>query len=168
MIAELESSRRAAQWFTDEESRAGQWVYFEAPLSYTTVHESVIFLDFGKSTESYPTGDFIRLMLHGSRIRLTDSASLRADKGQNGIRWGSRSRIMMSDLKRYLAAEAEFDGPAPRGEFRSPDLSRIIAMLDQALDLEHTSAWMAGHARITAMQTLSSDARLVIATPPLR
>ena len=78
---------------------------------------------------------------------------------------GSQYRIMIGNLKRYLATEAEFDDPAPKGKFRSPDFSRIIAILDRALDLEHTSAWMAGHARITAIQPLSSGARLVIATP---
>jgi hypothetical protein len=165
VIAELESSSRAAQWFTDEESQPGQWVYFEAPQSYITIDESVIFLDFGKSTESYPTGNFARLMLHGSRIHLTDSAPIEPTRAKMYLIEGSQYRIMIGNLKRYLATEAEFDDPAPKGKFRSPDFSRIIAILDRALDLEHTSAWMAGHARITAIQPLSSGARLVIATP---
>lgn len=167
VIKSLESSGRAAGWFADEESQPGQWVYFEAPLSYMVIGGSVIFLDLGKPTDSYPTGGVVRLMLHGSRIHLTGSTSVQ----EIPMRAIGRSRFyaMMRDLDRYLTAEEEeLDAsttPATEGESLSYKLYRIITILDRSMELDHTAAWMAGYARITAILPSTPGIGLVIATP---
>jgi Family of unknown function (DUF7019) len=169
VIAELESSNRAARWFADEESRPGQWVYFEAPLGYMAIGGLVIFVDCGKPADNYPTGGAIRLLLHGSRVHLIGSAPPLAEAVKRGYIGRSAFHMMMRDLNRYLAAEeAKLDAVATRAsdaESLPFKIERLIDRLDLALDLEHTSAWMAGYARITAIPPPSLDRRFVIATP---
>jgi hypothetical protein len=167
VIAEIESSSRAAGWFADRESRPGQWVYFEAPLSFTAIGHLVIFLDLGKPTDSYPTGGSVRLVLHGSVIHLVGSTSVgEIPPTAFGL---SRFYRMMRELDPYLAAEeAKLDGStAPAGENKSPSsiISKVIDMIDQSIYPEHTAAWMAGYARITAKLPTTSDADVVVATP---
>ncbi|MFL6120744.1 SAVMC3_10250 family protein [Actinophytocola sp.] len=44
VLAELDRDDRAPVWFTDP-VQAGQWVRFEAPMSYTLIDPTVVFLD---------------------------------------------------------------------------------------------------------------------------
>lgn len=167
VIAALDSSSRAAGWFADQESRPGQWVHFEAPLSYTAISGLVIFLDPGKPTDNYPTGGAVRLVLHGSAVHLTGSTSVTAIPERAIGR--SRFYQMMRDLDHYLTVEeaklSVSTAPAPEDESLPSRLDRVITILDRSLDLEHTAAWMAGYARITAKLTSASGVDLVITTP---
>ena len=167
VIDALENSARAAAWFADKGARPGQWVYFEAPLSHIVIGGSVIFLDLGKPTDSYPTGGVVRLMLHGSRIHLTGSTSVEAIPMRAVGR--SHFHLMMRDLDRYLTAEEEkFDTstiPANEDESLPYRLNRVITTLDRSMQLELTAAWMAGYARVTAVVPSTPDVNLVVATP---
>lgn len=72
VIAALERSDRAPVWFT-EDVQPGQWVRFEAPMSYTTIGTAIVFLDVDEQSPAYPSGGQVRLMLHGSAVHLAGS-----------------------------------------------------------------------------------------------
>jgi hypothetical protein len=173
VISALEGSRRAARWFADEELQPGQWVYFEAPLSYMTIGHAVVFLDLGEPIAGYPTGGIIRLVLHGSSIHLAAGAHSRRVDSSHRHDPHSRSVLyhMMQELNRYIAAEERElkDDTIPmqsREEGLALSFDRIIEILDRDLDQRHTSAWMAGYARITTLPLrFLKEPRIIVATP---
>lgn len=164
IITALESTDRASRWFADD-VQPGQWIQFEAPLSYTTTSMAVIFLDLDRPTAAYPTGGTIRLMLHGSRVHLLGDSSRLVTIAELG-RASGMSVSSIHSLLHHLTDEALLDVTAQWRDkpVRLSSLIGIINALDAQLELPHTAAWMAGHARVTAVP-LASPVRIVVATP---
>lgn len=158
VIAALESTDRAARWFT-EDVQPGQWVQFEAPMSYTTTSDAVIFLDLNQPTDAYPTGGTIRLMLYGSREHLTASYADTATTHLGPSGWPIRN--LLAELDREFKAV----GPDRHAHLNlSTRTMNVIDALDVELELMHTAAWIAGYARVTAALSGPSGRR-ILATP---
>jgi hypothetical protein len=164
VITALESTDRASRWFTDD-VQPGQWIQFEAPLSYTTKGTAVIFLDLDRPTAAYPTGGTIRLLLYGSREHLLGDSSRRIT-GRELAKAAGVSFEPVQHLLRHVAEEAP-SGDTVKWRYRPVRLDllhMIVHVLSDHLELPHTAAWMAGHARVTAV-SVASPARIVVATP---
>jgi hypothetical protein len=80
VIAAFDAGDRHAGWFADGHVRAGQWVFFEAPLNHRVMeqryfHSAALFLDSGVPAQNYPAGGSVRLLLHGAREHLLGVAA---------------------------------------------------------------------------------------------
>jgi hypothetical protein len=170
VIADLEKSDRAPTWFTADGVQPGEWVHFEAPMSYAAVGDGVFFLDLDQST-TYPTGGAVRLMPHGSLEHLTGTAprastrELAHDLGMSA----STIRRLFDSLEQHLADSDEQVGK-DRERRRAPGFQRarfllVVEKLGEQLELEYTAAWMAGYARVTAVFAFGAERRIVLATP---
>jgi hypothetical protein len=190
VISALETSDRAAGWFADDAVQPGQWVYFEAPLCYAplsdgTLPEAVVFLDHGEPTASYPTGGAIRLLMHGSAEHLLGAAVTSPASEDDDRTDGSRNPSRYTDLRMFARLLYRLNRHSPSSD-AEPDLDRmtapystryrlemqvprVVELLDDLLEPQLTAAWMAGHARVTAILPLPSghdpDPVAVIATP---
>lgn len=91
VIAALERSDRAPVWFT-EDVQPGQWVRFEAPMSYTTIGTAIVFLDVDEQSQAYPSGGQVRLMLHGSAVHLVEVIRRREHPSTNSARMPKLTR----------------------------------------------------------------------------
>jgi hypothetical protein len=190
VISALETSDRAAGWFADDAVQPGQWVYFEAPLCYIPLSDgalpgAVVFLDHGEPTASYPTGGAIRLLLHGSAEHLFGAADTSPAGDDDERSDGSRNPSRYTDLRMFARLLYRLNREAPSSDaesdldrMRAPHSTRyrlemqvpwVVELLDRLLEPRLTAAWMAGHARVTAVLPLPSghdpDPVAVIATP---
>ncbi|HKS45801.1 MAG TPA: SAVMC3_10250 family protein [Amycolatopsis sp.] len=176
VIAALEGSDRASHWFT-EDVGPGQWVQFEAPMSYAvTDRGGVIFLDLDQRTPSYPTGGDVRLMLHGSSRHIVGSeppaqeVTDRQIDAAMGFSAGNPRHLLTKLLMDLASADEPLGQSASiaikRVEHKLPgSYAHLIQVLNRKLDLSHTAAWMAGYARITAVPPPVNGSRIVVATP---
>ncbi len=182
VISALDSSDRAAKWFADDDVRPGDWVHFEAPISYTQAWFSVIFVDLDQPTESYPTGGAVRLMLHGSDKHIVGNWAERENYDSAA---GDLPEPTGSELLRVWMLLKKFDDvyTDDAGQERSdsaglPELfssegddpiterfGRVLDALSKRLALRQTAAWMAGYARVTAVLAHATDRRIITATP---
>lgn len=176
VIAALDNSDRAARWFT-EDVGPGQWVQFEAPMSYAlTDGGGVIFLDLDEAAPGYPTGGEVRLLLHGSRrhvVRDEPAVQVVTDRQIDtltGFSAGNSHRLLSRLLLDLTTADEPLGQSASmavaRVEHKMPGVyTRLFQELDRQLDLPHTAAWMAGYARITAVPPPVNGKKVVVATP---
>jgi hypothetical protein len=177
-IAALESSTRAPKWFADPAVRPGQWVHFEAPLSYGVTRDraSVFFVDPNEPSVGYPTGGSLRLLLHGTATYLLGSSDIPLNVVKSNSRWNVETLVELvgeqQDKGNQLDDSAAFDTGGPSEEHRSNHNElRAVTSLSTSLGTDHTAAWMAGYARITAVfpgQRHENDrAATVLAATPL-
>ncbi|MEK8108250.1 SAVMC3_10250 family protein [Micromonospora sp. M12] len=176
VIAALDNSDRAAQWFT-EDVGPGQWVQFEAPMSYAlTDRGGVVFLDLGEAVPGYPTGGEVRLLLHGSRrhvVRDEPAVQVVTDRQIDtvmGFSAGNPHRLLSRLLLDLTTADEPLGQNASmavaRVEHKMPGVyARLFQVMDHQLDLPHTAAWMSGYARITAVPPRVNGKKVVVATP---
>lgn len=177
VIAALEKSDRASRWFT-EDVMPGQWVQFEAPMSYAlSDHGGVVFIDLDRKTPTYPTGGEIRLILHGSSEHLLSNCrppaqeiSDEAIDAAMGYSVGNPQHLLSEFLTDLSSADEPIEQDPSiaikRVERKVPEhYTHLIQVLSSQLDLPHTAAWMAGHARITAVPPPVDGIRIVVATP---
>ncbi|OXM70160.1 MULTISPECIES: SAVMC3_10250 family protein [Amycolatopsis] len=168
-VAALEASSRAPRWFAEPDVRPGQWVHFEAPMSYGQVEDAVLFIDIDRADGDYPTGGRLRLLLHGSVGHLVgapppgpDARSLRQALGP------SRSWFHVCQALRALNRE----DPQPTGNddhgHPADQVAGIVRGMDRLtnrLQPEHTAAWVAGYARVTAV--IPAFRQTILAATPL-
>lgn len=175
-VAALESSSRAPKWFADPAVRPGQWVHFEAPLSYgvTSGGEMVFFVDPNRPGSDYPTGRNLRLLLHGTASHLLGYPKV-------SVRWPNSNWSVenlhgflreLRERGRQLDDNTAFDTGPSTGRTRSNLGERSAVMeLSGLLRTENTAAWMAGYARVTAVfpdtQTEKELAVTVLTATPL-
>nr|WP_281400894.1 SAVMC3_10250 family protein [Amycolatopsis umgeniensis] len=157
-ISTLESSSRAPKWFADPAVRPGQWVHFEAPLSYGVTRDgaSVFFIDPNESSDDYPTGGSLRLLLHGTANHLLGSPDKHLYEVKSNSRWSVDTLFGLVHEQRetghQLDDRAAFDTGGPTENHRSNrDELRAVTSLANSLATDYTAAWMAGYARITAV-----------------
>jgi len=178
VIAELEGSDRAPKWFTDDTVQPGQWVHFEAPLSYITIHRVVTFLDPPHPRLDYPYRTGRRLMLYGSAGHLIGESTVQVSQEQakavdtnNGSHFNSLRQVLFALDALYGAQE---DGVGDPNTFKRaavpPDifwmhLDLSLHMLDQYIQADATAAWMAGYARTTALLPNIEGSTILLATP---
>ncbi|WP_409179370.1 SAVMC3_10250 family protein [Amycolatopsis sp. VS8301801F10] len=169
VLAALDSSDRAAKWFADDGARPGDWVQFEAPMSYTCAWFAAVFVDLDQATDSYPTGGAIRLLLHGSEQHLAGAQSGRGNydaaagylpepTGSDLLRVVTLLKRLPDDTGQSLFTEA---GDDPLSE----KFGRVVDALSERLAVRHTGAWMGGYARVTGVLGHTAERRIVTATP---
>lgn len=159
VIDALERSDRAPVWFT-ESVQPGQWVHFEAQMSYTTVGNVVVFLQIDGDHD-------VRLMLHGSSQHLigrdpplqtsveelSEQASTRSTIDAEAfasvfnhffdlIEYASRQEINALEVDHVMSFNRRV---------RAAGLDHVLPTLNDHFRLPYTAAWMAGRARITAV-----------------
>lgn len=165
VVAALEASPRAPKWFADPEVRPGNWVHFEAPLSYAVTGSVTFFLDSAASSAAYPTGGRLRLLLHGSQEHLVGAppmAGFDRSYGPLGSQWNYA--IEQLNAHEPVVEETAFDvdrhdAAEPRGR-----LMALVGRVSTAMQTEFTAAWMGGYARVTARYPRGQGA-LLAATP---
>jgi hypothetical protein len=167
-VAELEASTRAPLWFADPAARPGNWVHFEAPLSYCNIGGgTVVFLDADEASAEYPSGGRLRLVLHGSHQHIVGEPVPSAHRELDPF-WLSSSvlDIFIECLKNYSRALDETSWNRESGSLTLPQsLERDLSSLTGALQPRYTAAWMAGYARITAV--VPADNATILAATPL-
>ncbi|WP_409463224.1 SAVMC3_10250 family protein [Amycolatopsis sp. GA6-003] len=155
-VTRLEASDRAPIWFAEPGIRPGQWVQFEAPMSYGDADGAVFFLDTEQADELYPSGGELRLLLHSSSAHLIGPAAP-LDVGSFASRWGRFLEVLSRDRE---------DGVELLPAFH-PFLARVARAMDRLTDHlqpHYTSAWVAGYARVTAVIPINTST-LLAATP---
>lgn len=167
-----------AKWFAQPGLRAGQWVWFEAPLRCVTLRgdyqHMVLFADPapGEDTQ-YEQGTGCRLLLHGSSRHLlgytpaaVEAPALEGIDGGSSI--GTTFLTTAGQAVRALSLEhnvaAEGMTPPPAGLNGSG-----VRVLMEAIDVRHgqvPGAWMSGLARVTKELPATGNAvRCVVASP---
>lgn len=181
VVAELEGSDRAPKWFTDDTIQPGQWIHFEAPLSYIKIRRAVIFLDPPSPRLDYPEGKERRLVLHGSAEHLVDNSltpeldeeARRIGGAYGGSEFPAFSRMLGTLLDSLNREIDKYTGQATSIHPRHTDaayelthhLDRAIRTFDQHLHAEYSAAWMAGYARTTALFRNLAGKVAILATP---
>jgi hypothetical protein len=97
VITALKRGDRAPVSFTAN-VQTGQWVQFEAPLSYTTIGKAIVFLDVDEQSAAYPSGGEVRLILHGSAEHLVGN--------------DPPPRTSVDELSEQASARSAFDAEA--------------------------------------------------------
>jgi hypothetical protein len=161
------------QWFTSEQVRAGEWIYFEDWLNYRVFRPHrrtsiVLFYNL-----NHPDTGQTRLLLHGSAEHLRGSAptdgQLRLDSLSPSPSDGPWFRDMLPTLPKIIDKLAARPG-ARTGIARNLewDIKDVVQALDQS-NTSETAAWLTGYAkvsaRITASSGESSPGGLVVASP---
>lgn len=161
-VAALEASSRAPRWFAEPGVRPGQWVHFEAPMGYGRLGEAVLFVNAEHADDD-------RLLLHGSLHHMVgapppgpDAHDLRHALGPSRSWFWVGQALAALDAENPRAfADHDLTGPVS-------GVARIIRGMDrlaQQLQLDHTAAWMAGYARVTAV--IPAHGRTILAATPL-
>lgn len=165
VVAALEASPRAPKWFADPEVRPGQWVHFEAPLSYAVTGSVTFFLDSTTPSTAYPTGGRLRLLLHGSEEHLVGAPPMVGfDRSYGPL--GSRWNYVIETLNAHEQVTEETAFDVDRRDASGPP-QRLMVMVNrvsEAMQTEFTAAWMGGYARVTALYPRGQGAMLA-ATP---
>lgn len=165
VVAALEASPRAPRWFADPEVRPGNWVHFEAPLSYAVTGSVTFFLDNTTPSAVYPTGGRLRLLLHGSEEHLVGvppMVGFDRSYGPLGSRWNYAMERL--NVREQVTEEAALD--VDHHDVVDPP-GRLLAMVSrvsEAMQTEFTAAWMGGYARVTALYPRGQGV-LLAATP---
>lgn len=153
VIAHLEGM---ARWY-EERVPVGGWVHFEARLGHRVVSNGsgLRVLLFAEPAGHAGTR---RLVLHGAPDHLLDYVAPPPD-----AEWGDAPDPgsfggTVRPLMRHLATSV--DGRTISGDYLD-DLPSLTDFLDRELD-PHTTAWMAGYARVTVN---TASLPLVIASP---
>ncbi|MFF3896411.1 SAVMC3_10250 family protein [Streptomyces sp. NPDC001812] len=174
LISVIRYIEERALWFEDPATRAGQWVYFEAPCAmFVPRPDTVLFIDpVPGAVAGYEQG--ARLLLHGSSSHLLtgELPPVRPLSGDTPFK-GSRLTLIdlaLNDLSRV--------SPPTADELHEPRPGLPLNFIGHLMDVaQHrlsswTAAWMRGYARITAVLPVSADqdhaagsARYVCATP---
>ncbi|MEW2467911.1 SAVMC3_10250 family protein [Streptomyces sp. NPDC046994] len=153
-----------ALWFQDPDARAGQWIYFEAPLNVLASEEqpdTIMFLDPEPGeVEGYEQPHGARLLLHGSRSHL-----LIGDVGSVPLPVVPFSRSLWNVTQFALRLLSSVSPPTAEDlQGHDPDL--YFGGVSVPLQVEHTlsdlifasqfvagawsAAWMRGYARVSA------------------
>ncbi|WP_020418419.1 SAVMC3_10250 family protein [Amycolatopsis sp. ATCC 39116] len=160
-VARLEASERAPKWFADPDVRPGQWVHFEAPMSYGVVVSAATFLDVGEPVDGYPSGGQLRLLLHGSSAHLLGAGHPEHRTGRD---------VTFSLWLHFTHALREANVENGRSDLDDNQLfhgwlKRVLRWLDQEFQPRYTAAWVAGYARVTAR--IPTPSGTVLAATPL-
>lgn len=155
---------RAPVWFTDD-VMPGQWVRFEAPLSYAVVGTTAVFLDVEEPTPTYPTGGQRRLMLHGAAEHLVGAGQQRRTSVEELSAEAATSSPVSAeafesvfnhffDLITYatghdVTSRTDRNMGMVRDRMTASGLGHVIPTMGRYLRLPHSAAWMAGCARVT-------------------
>lgn len=156
-VARLEASDRAPEWFVEPGIRPGEWVHFEAPMSYGDVGGAVVFLDSDQVDDSYPSRGGLRLLLHGSSEHLVGPAAPPRVPSQPMSMWPRFVRALT------LEYEMNVELARPHHSFLKW-VVRILDRLTDSLQPAYTAGWVAGYARVTAVIPIDSGT-LLAATP---
>lgn len=171
-LVRLEKSLRAAQWYEADEVEAGQWVQFEAKLSYAVlpdIPDKAGPLLFWEPIELRDSD--VRLVLHASVDGLPgQSMPSLSEQRPSTEAWdwqwtisaaqGLAFRLLNDDREYGMIFEKE------------RPLHTVIERLDRAFK-PSTAAWMAGYALVTSVDVESTDPdvnpvrrrRFIIASP---
>jgi hypothetical protein len=160
-VAALTASSRAPRWFADPEARPGYWVHFEALLSWCTLPGSVVFVDPEVGSAKYPSGERLRLLLHGSSGHVLGAAPPRLDRVTEG---GSQWFAFLRALRRVDRLEEDGESLALDNRWPS-QIRRHLDCLSVMLQPPFTAAWLAGYARVTAV--IPDGRYTVVAATPL-
>lgn len=181
VLAALENSDRAPIWFT-EALQPGQWVHFEAPMSFTTIRRAVVFLDVERQSAAYPSGGEVRLLLHGSAEHLVGSdspphtsveelseqAATRSDIHADEFASLFNHFIRLIEYRALQGIEVDDDPAWPFSRhIPGSGLDYALPTLSHNLHLPYTAAWMAGYARVTAVVRRSHLPHSVVFATPL-
>lgn len=182
VLRALDQSDRAPVWFEDE-VQPGQWVQFEAPMSYTTVGKAVVFLDVDQPSIAYPGGGERRLVLHGSAEHLVGgdtqprtSVDALSEEAARCSSVGAEAFASVFnhffDLIEYasvhdVSSRDDRQMVSFRRRMSASGLEHVLPTVGRHLHLPHTAAWMAGCARVTnvAPPTNADRAMTLFATP---
>lgn len=176
VIANLERSERASQWYEDDGVYPGQWISFEAPLNYRVMNEKrfrgmLVFIDLPDRSSS-------RLLLHGSSSNLlgTPPNEVNPDlrrheivthsdrivfpcpfREGDEIELGETVEALSSAHDSSFTTDPEVEAvPPPDVSFRS--IRDLVLSLDKCLQ-SNTAAWMAG---ISSGYELNSHTRAAL------
>lgn len=157
-VRALDSSPRATKWFAQSNVRPGDWVHFEAPLSFDVVRDAVAFVDINESSSEYPSGGSIRLLLHGSAYHMIGHDIDRTHFGPLAQTYSYWPRFLraLNDLSHNSGEPSEDWGPW---------ISDSVDRLTRCLRPDLTSSWMAGWARVTAVVPCKES--VIIGATPL-
>jgi hypothetical protein len=165
---------QTAQWFTADDVRPGEWIFFEERFNYWVFQPShgsaiVLFLNLGDGESR-----LVRLLLHGSPEHLLGGTPV-----QDRLRFaaagpspsdGSWLRDMLPVLRKVIRG-LDSDPKKPGfDEARSLgwDMEDIVHALDQS-NSPATAMWLAGYGRVTARvkssSTKNSGVTFVTASP---
>jgi hypothetical protein len=155
---------RAPVWFTEEVVN-GQWVQFEAPLAYSVVGTTAVFLDTGEATAVYPSGGSRRLVLHGAAEQLvgvgprprTSVEELSAEAAGHSLVPAEAFESVFNhffDLIDYATGHDVTSRTDPqmimlRDKITASGLGNVMPTLGRHLRLPDSATWMAGCARVT-------------------
>lgn len=142
-VARLEAAERAPKWFADPDVRPGQWVHFEAPMSYGVVVGAATSLDVDESVDGYPSGGQLRLLLHGSSAHLLGAGHPEHRTGR---------QVTFSLWLHFTHALCEATVENGRSDLDDNQLfagwlRRVLQWLDREFQPRFTAAWVAGYAR---------------------
>ncbi|MEU6170167.1 SAVMC3_10250 family protein [Streptomyces tanashiensis] len=165
-----------ALWFQDPAARAGQWVYFEAPLNVFVTFmqpDTVMFIDpHPGAVDGYDQSHGARLLLHGSSDHLLSAVTpVRLEYEPIGRQSGPPIPDMsLAPLSEVSLPTAE-DQAGPTPVIKRPGglpskLHKLFGAAQKATSVQ-SAAWMRGYARITATIGISKGGRTpcVLATP---
>ncbi|WP_409467123.1 SAVMC3_10250 family protein [Amycolatopsis sp. GA6-003] len=148
---------------TEPGVRAGQWVQFEAPMSFGTALGAVVFLDTDQPDDSYPSGGGLRLLLHGSIRHLVGHvapAAVPQEVVSEPYSWWPG--LVRSTLRRADDKDSELQDP---GKMFVTKVARFLNELTDELQPHYTAGWVAGYARVTAV--IPTDTTTLMAATPL-
>jgi hypothetical protein len=149
------------QWFTSEEVRAGEWIYFEDWLNYRVFRPHrrapiVLFYNL-----NYHETGHTRLLLHGSAEHLRGSAPaegqlrlerLESPSPSDGPWFRDMLPILPKLIDKLATRPVERTGIARGLEW---DIKDVVQALDES-NISETAAWLTGYARVTARIVPSS------------
>lgn len=181
----LEKSRERSPVSIDDAGDAGRWVRFRAPMGYTVIDGTVIFLDPAEASASYSSGGAQRLLLHGAGEHLArdvapqrtsvDGLSEEAAAAEDGTAGAESYASLFNPFMRQLAVatEADMDGVVADNMFALKNwmrgergiLKKALPALESHLHLPYTAEWLAGLALVTAVVPLGDGVRAICASP---
>lgn len=184
VLAALDGDDRAPVWFT-EPVQPGQWVHFEAPMSYIVIGKAVVFLDVDEPSTAYPSGGEVRLLLHGSaehvvgttqppRTSVDELSTQAAKYSSDGVDAEAYASVfnhffrLIDHASRQDIDSVEEDRMLSfKNSIRAAGLDHVLPTVSRHLHLPSTAAWMAGCARVTAVARSAAGHRSTLFATPL-
>lgn len=183
VLTALDGSDRAPVWFT-EPVQPGQWVRFEAPMSYIVIGTAVVLLDVEEPSIAYPSGGGIRLLLHGSaehvvgtvqpqRTSVDELSAQAATHSPFGIDAEAFASVFNHFFRLIdYASTLDINGfeedrvMSFKNSIRAAGLDHVLLTVSRHLHLPYTAEWLAGCARVTAVApSPSGHGTTLFATP---
>ncbi|MFE1230244.1 SAVMC3_10250 family protein [Streptomyces sp. NPDC058745] len=165
-----------ALWFQDPVARAGQWVYFEAPLNVFVTYtqpDTVMFIDTQPgAVDEYDQPDGARLLLHGSSSHLLSTVpyiplEYEPIGRQSGPPVPTMTLAALSEVSLPTAEDQAGSTPVIKRPGSLPSKVHKLFRAAQNATSVRSAVWMRGYARITATIGISKGGRTpcVLATP---